>query len=464
MALTLRPYQSEIISQARTLMAGGEKRILITAPTGSGKTALTAEMLAQASKKNKRSFFNVHRRELIMQSLSAFTTAEVAAGVIASSFPFQKGLPVYVASIQSLARRLSKLHAPDLIVWDECHHIAAGTWDKIFKYYPKAFHVGLTATPERLDGKGLDKHFNVMIKGPSVSWLIENKFLADYKAYVPSGIDTSQIKKTMGDFNKTQLNDLMDKPTITGSAVNEYLKAAKGKRAVVFCVSIKHSEHVVDEFNRRGITAEHVDGTTPQAERDARIKRFRDGETLVLSNVELFGEGFDLPAIEVCIMLRPTQSLSLYLQQVGRSLRPSPGKTHSIILDHVGNIQRHGLPDQEREWHLLGKKGRLAASNGENNSVKVCSFCFAAQAPGYNKCIHCYQLFEKKDRKIEEVEGDLTEIDKKTFQMKKKREQGKAQTLEELYAVGVSRGYKRPRSWAQHIFNARQAKKLKGLG
>ena len=464
MALTLRPYQNEIISQARKLMQSGQRRILITAPTGSGKTALTAEMLAQASKKNKRAFFNVHRRELIKQSLKAFTKAEVTAGVIASSFPFQKGLPVYVASVQTLGRRLANLHSPDLIVWDECHHIAAGTWDKIFHHYPKAFHVGLTATPERLDGKGLDKHFNIMIKGPSVEWLISQQYLADYKAFAPSSVDTSQVKKTMGDFNKTQLDTLMDKPTITGSAVNEYIKRARGKRAVVFCVSIKHSEHVISEFRRRGIPAEHVDGTTPAQQRDAAIQRFQTGETLVLSNVDLFGEGFDLPAIEACIMLRPTQSLSLYLQQVGRSLRPAPNKTHAIILDHVGNIERHGLPDQQREWSLIGKKGRLAAQNNSEPGAKVCDFCFAAQAPGSQKCIHCGHLFEAKEREIQQVDGELSEIDKSKFQRMKRKEQGKAQTLAELIELGKQRGYKKPYAWAKHIFNARQARKIRGIG
>lgn len=463
MALTLRPYQQEIIDQCRNLMASGQRRILITAPTGSGKTALTAEMLARAAKKNKRSFFNVHRRELIKQSIGAFDKAEIPVGVIASSFPFHKQHAVHIASVQTLGRRLQKLHHPDLIVWDECHHIAAGTWDKIFKHYNNSFHVGLTATPERLDGKGLDKHFDVMILGPDVPWLIENKYLSDYKLFAPSTVDTSNIKKSMGDFNKTQLDELMDRPTITGSAVNEYLKQAKGKRAVVFCVSIKHSQHVMNEFLRRGISCEHVDGTTPTNERDARIERFRTGETKVLTNVDLFGEGFDLPAIEAVILLRPTQSLSLYLQQVGRGLRTYPGKTTAIILDHVGNVRRHGLPDEIREWSLLGKKGRLKSKSTENTSVKVCDFCFAAQPPGLEKCIHCEHLFPKKEREIKHVSGSLEEVDRAEFIKKKRQEQYKCETLEELIALGKKRNYKNPHYWAKMIHQRRQLKKNKGL-
>lgn len=462
MALKLRPYQQEIISQARRLMASGQKRILITAPTGSGKTALTASMLASAAKKNKHSFFNVHRVELIRQSLRAFDNADVPAGVISSGFHYQEKLPVYVASVSSLARRLSSVPTPDLIVWDECHHIAAGTWERIFNHYPDAFHVGLSASPERLDGRGLDKFFDVMVHGPSVAWLIENKYLADYKAYAPSTINTTGIKKTMGDFNKTQLDELMDKPTITGNAVDEYMKRAKGRSTIVFCCSIKHSEHVVSEFNSRGITAKHLDGTTPAQERLDAMEAFKRGEITVLSNVDLFSEGVDVPALEAVILLRPTQSLSLYLQQVGRSLRPADGKSHAIILDHVGNIQRHGLPDQERDWSLLGKKGRLGTNNKSEPGAKVCSFCFAAQAPGSDKCIHCNTLFDKKERELLEVDGELEEIDRKSFSRIKRKEQGQSQTLEQLYELGKQRGYKNARKWAQYVYQGRQAKRNRG--
>lgn len=462
MPIVLRDYQKEIIDSVRSHMTRGRKSILVCSPTGSGKTALTAEMLYQSSLKGYRSFFNVHRRELVMQSLMAFDKIGVPAGVIANGFPEDPRHHVQITSIQSLARRLNKQKPPQLIVWDECHHIAAGTWESIYNHFDKSFHVGLTATPERLDGKGLSKFFSVMVKGPSVSSLIEDKYLCDYKLFAPSNVDLKGVRKSMGDFNKTQLNDLMDKPTITGNSIREYKKQAMGKRAVVFCVSVKHSEHVVDEFNRSNIPAVHVDGKSHPQDRDQALKDFASGKIKVLSNVDLFGEGFDLPSIECAILLRPTSSLSLYLQQVGRALRPSPGKERAIILDHVGNVQRHGLPDQERNWHLEGKAWRLKGEDQEVATTKICERCFAAQPPGTLHCKYCKHIFEKKPREVAEVEGDLEEVDVKLLRRKKLMAQAQAESLEELYELGVERGYKHARRWAQHIYQSRQRKKHKG--
>ena len=463
MALKLRPYQDEIINNIKNLMAAGQKSILVCSPTGSGKTALTAEMLSRAVKKGKKSFFNVHRRELIKQSLQAFEKADMRAGVISSGFDEDPNLPVQIASIQSLARRHQRYFEPDLIIWDECHHIAAGTWRKIFDRYSSSFHVGLTATPERLDGKGLSEFFNCMVKGPSVEWLISNEYLSDYKLFAPSTVSLKGVKHQMGDYRKVDLAEIMDRPSITGNAVKEYQKACPGKRAVVFCVNINHSMHVAETFNSQGVPAVHVDGSSSIQDRDEALRRFAAGEVKVLCNVDLFGEGFDLPSIEAAILLRPTNSLSLYLQQVGRALRPSPGKSHAIILDHVGNVQRHGLPDEDRSWSLLGKKARLESKSDQNHSVKICHSCFAAQPPGSSECQYCQAVFEKEERKILEVEGELSEIQKDQLKREKKRAQGQAQTIEDLYKIGVSRGYKHPRRWAKHVFQGRQAKKIRGV-
>lgn len=461
MALVLRGYQELITEEIRTYMKQGVRRILACAPTGSGKTALTANMLGTSAKKGMPSKFIVHRRELVKQSAMAFDKAGVYHGIIAAGFPEDPRPNVQIASIQTLARRFHKSATPKLVVWDECHHVAAGTWDKIFQAYPDAFHIGLTATPERLDGKGLNKWFDVMVKGPSVSWLIEHGYLAPYRLYAPSDLSLEGVRTRMGDFDKKQIAEAVDKPRITGDAVREYRKVSDGKRAVVFCVSVKHSHHVVDEFNAAGIPAVHVDGESSVDQRDRAIALFAEGKIKILSNVDLFGEGFDLPAIETAILLRPTQSLGLYLQQVGRVLRPYPGKDEAIILDHVGNYERHGLPDEEREWSLLGRAGR-GQQKTTGIGVKVCDQCFAAQLPGRERCQYCGFQFEKQHREVEQVDGELTEIDPNIIRMKKKREQAKAETLEELTELGVQRGYKRPRMWAKHVFNARQVKRNKG--
>lgn len=456
--MELRTYQVDIIDRVRALMLAGVKRILIQSPTGSGKTALTAKMLGNAEKKGMASLFNVHRRELVKQSIRTFHAAGVRAGVIAANFLGDKRSLIQIASVQTLSRRLDKIRKPRLIVWDEAHHIAAGSWAKIYAEFPDAFHVGLTATPERLDGKGLKAWFDTMIHGPSVAWLIENKYLAPYRLYAPAGIVTEDVSTMMGDFSKPELNMVADKPTITGDAIKHYLKYARGKRAVVFCVSIEHSKHVVEQFLGAGIPAAHVDGETDASERDNAIARFERGETLVLSNVELFGEGFDLPALEAAILLRPTQSLGLYLQQCGRVLRPSPGKREALILDHAGNCQRHGLPDEAREWSLEGRDIRRGKGRGESNSVKVCPVCFAAQFSGRPVCSFCGNAFDVQSREVDEVEGDLVEVDAEIVaaQRARRREQGSARSLDDLIAFGKRMGYKP--GWAHHVYASRQKK------
>lgn len=456
----LRPYQKDIIDQTRALMFEGVKSILITSPTGSGKTILTAHMMQTAQAQGYGSWFCVHRRELVKQSMKAFMEVGLKRfGIAASGWQEMNREEVQIASVQTIARRFQKFKRPTLIIWDECHHMAAGSWAKIFKAFPTAFHVGLTATPQRLDGRGLGDFFRKIVKGPSVGWLIENKFLCPYKLFAPPGLSVAGIHSRMGDFVRSELSSVVDKPTITGDAIKEYQRLAPGKRAVVFCVSIEHSKHVVSQFQAAGIPSAHVDGETPSDQRDKTIKDFEDGKILILSNVELFGEGFDLPALEVAILLRPTQSTGLYLQQVGRALRPSPGKETALILDHAGNCERHGLPDEDREWSLDGRAITKRLGTGPNSSVRICPKCFAAQFQGFKECKICHFVFEIESKEVEHVEGDLVEIDAKTIQKKRKMEQAACRTLEDLIELGKRRG-SHPR-WAHLVWQARQPKGMK---
>lgn len=444
-------------------MVAGRRTILLQAPTGSGKTMLTAHMLKTAAEKGMPSFFVVHRRELVKQSIRTFDKVGVSHGVVAADFMDDPRHLVQICSVNTLARRWHKLKKPKLVIWDEAHHCAAVGWSTIHQALPDAFHIGLTATPERLDGTGLGKWFEVMVKGPSVSWLIERGYLAPYKLFAPTSVSTEGLHRRMGDFVKSELADMMDKPSITGDAVNEYKKMAPGKRAVAFCVSVEHSKHVASQFAAAGFKAEHVDGETPTEQRDASIKRFERGETQILSNVDLFGEGFDLPSLEVSILLRPTDSLALYLQQCGRALRPSPGKDHALILDHAGNCARHGLPDEEREWTLEGRPRRERSDKVTNVSVKVCPKCFAAQFPGKPACLYCGVVFEVKTRVIDRVDGELAEVTKDNLVRRKRDdERQNCHSLDQLIALGKQRGYKRPGIWAKHIWNYRQQKKNRG--
>lgn len=435
---------------------------LLTAPTGSGKTVLIAHMLKKAAEKQANSWFIVHRRELVKQSVKAFNNVGVPHGVISAGFMEAKRLHVQIASIQTLIKRYERYPKPKLIIFDECHHVAAGSWDKIYKQFPEAFFIGLTATPQRLDGTGLGRWFQRLVRGPSVAWLIENGYLAPYKMYAPGHLNLSGVHTRMGDFVNSELSNIVDRPTITGDAIKHYTKHAAGKRAVVFCVSVAHSKHVVEQFNKAGIPALHVDGETPTDERDNSIRRFENGEVKILSNVELFGEGFDLPAIEVAILLRPTQSLGLYLQQVGRALRPSPGKGHAIILDHAGNCERHGLPDEDRQWELTDYVAPGGRGASDSLSVRVCPKCFAAQYSGKPVCLYCGHAFPIQGREVDEKDGELTEVDVEALRKRRRQAQGRCETLEDLIAEGKRRGYKRPAIWAKYVFQARQAKRIAG--
>lgn len=467
MSIILRDYQVDIINRARALMQQGVRRILIVAPTGSGKTALTAHMLATAANKSMASYFMVHRRELIKQSVKTFDRVDVYHGVVAASFPEDPNPFVQIASIPTLVNRLDKMpRRPRLIIWDECHHIAAGTWAKIFKAFPDAYHIGLTATPQRLDGKGLGDYFDRIVLGPKVSWLIENKFLSAYEAYAPPGINTQGLHTRMGEFIKSELEAVANKPTITGSAIKEYLNHLHGKPAIVFAATIKHSMNIVDQARMKGIRAQHVDGETDAYERDKAIDLFSQGKLDWLSNVGLFGEGFDVPSVCGVVDLAPTNSLGSYLQRFGRCLRPCEGKEVAIYLDHAGNIERHGLPDEERNWTLEGTNIGQGKGKKAEPSIRICPKCFAAQKSGSSSCLYCSHEFEVKSRKIEQADGPLSKITKEELAERREKKkqrfaQIQAESLKDLIELGKKRGYKKPEKWATYIYQARQVKKLK---
>ncbi|MCP4542390.1 MAG: DEAD/DEAH box helicase [Chloroflexi bacterium] len=455
MTFTLRDYQTRDIERMREAMRGGSGRILYQLPTGGGKTVQLAWMAARAAERGKRTMFIVHRQELMIQASRTFDAMGVAHGLIAPGHTMSRDL-VQVASVQALVRRFKKVTPPDLIIFDEAHHCPSNTWRRVFERYCDARAIGLTATPCRLDGRGLNDLFETLICGPSVSDLIGAGHLSEYTAYAPPiGIDTQGIRTRAGDFARDQLQTAVDKPTITGDAVRHYLKLARGKRAVAFCVGIAHSEHVAEQFRSVGVRAVHIDGTEASSRRARIMERFAAGDIQVLTNCDLISEGFDVPAMEAVILLRPTKSLSLYLQQVGRALRPIPGKT-AIILDHAGNVLRHGLPDDERTWTLEGRKTQRGEKRDENIPVKQCERCFACYAPA-PACPSCGHVNETAGREVEHVEGELEQIDIAALRRQQQLERGRAKTLEDLQKIEAARGYKP--GWARHVFNARKRKR-----
>ncbi len=458
MSITLRPYQQSLIDETRKRMRDGCRRLIIQAPTGSGKTALTAAMLKAAADKGTRSWFLVHRAELVQQSEAAFRLAGLRHGIIAAGYAPDVNAPVQICSVQTLVKRLGRFPRPDMVVSDECHHAVAGTWTKILAHAPGVYHIGLTATPVRLDGKGLSMHFDDIILGPTVNDLIARGYLADYEVYAPQLALTDGLHTRAGDYAKDEVAAMMEKPTITGDAIAHYKRLALGKRAIVFASSIKHSQAIAQQFREQQIAAAHVDGDTDRDERLRIMRAFRDGSIRVVTNVDLFGEGVDVPSIEAAILLRPTKSLGLYLQQVGRALRPSEGKQHAIIIDHVGAVRYHGLPDDPHEWTLDGVDKGSGKEKAEVG-VKICPACFRAVRSVVKVC-PCGHSFAPKPREIAHVDGELEKVDKDAARRAARKEQGMARSLDELMAIGVSRyGQKNGQAWARVLWASRKAKR-----
>lgn len=454
----LRPDQIAFCRSIELALRQPPHTVLAVAPTGSGKTvcfsALTQAWTTQSL--YHRVMLLVHRRELLEQISRCLSSWGVEHGLIAPDCPNYKARRVQVASVQTLVRRLGDYEPPDTLVIDEAHHaIVRSSWGKLFRAWPHARRLGVTATPERLSGEGLRDTFATMVLGPTVESLIEAGSLSRYRLFAPPTHAADRVAKRMGDYVRKDLEGAMNTRTITGDAVEHYLRHAKGKRAMVFCVSIAHAEAVAAQFTAAGIPALSIDGQRTPRERASILAEFAAGRTQVLTSCDLVSEGFDLPAVEVAILLRPTQSLALYLQQVGRSLRPYPGKAAAIILDHAGNTEKHGLPDDAREWSLDGKEERKKKEGDRPPSVKVCPACFAAVSPSVVVCPECAYQFVS-ERKIAQVEGTLTEVDVAAQRRAARQEQGHAASFDELVALGRSRGYRHPTGWARFVWEARQ--------
>jgi superfamily II DNA or RNA helicase len=460
--MKLRPYQERLIDETREKLRR-HQRVLMQAPTGAGKTAITVYMMGRAAEAGKRSVFCVHQNELLSQTSKALWQQKLEHGMIAAGKRLSK-LPAQVASVQTWVRRTDQYPEPDLIIIDECHRSASTTYQKILEAYPNAKVIGLTATPQRTDGKGLDGTYSAIVQGPSIRQLIDAGYLSDYEIFAPpSTVDLSAVKTRMGDYDKRELEQTMDKPTITGDAVATYKKHAYGKRCVVMCVSIRHAEHVMESYRAAGVPAEMIEGSMTNPEREAVLNRFRRGETLVITNVQLLIEGVDIPSIEVVQWLRPTQSLIIWMQGNGRGLRPSDSKDRLLILDQVGNWARpgFGLPDEDREWSLEGRKKRKRKTDDEADvNVQQCKHCFHIFRPGPSVCPSCGKPVEvRKKAEIQVVDGELERIDIEAEKRQRKRNQGAARNLQDLIQLGVRRGMKNPSGWAVHVHCAREGRK-----
>lgn len=452
--IQLRPYQTDDLERIRAEFKAGHRSVLYQAPTGSGKTVLFSWLANEVQSKKKRVVIVVHREELLDQVSNTLKDFGVSHAFIAADRYSENRRPVTVASVWSLAKRFRDYPEPDLVVIDEAHHAAAGSWKKIREAWPNAYRLGVTATPERLDGAGLSDSFASLITGPRVDSLIRQGYLSRFRIYAPK-IETITVATRGGDYAKEALASFMSKPSLVGDAVVHYKALSHGRRAVAFCVSLDHAEAVSASFVRAGFRSTRIDGEMQRAERREIVDRFKRGEIDVLTSCEIISEGFDLPAIECAILLRPTMSLGLHLQQVGRALRPHPGKTEAIILDHAGNTMRHGMPDDEREWSLEGRPKQTRQAMDKVECVRTCPKCFAAAKLTAPCCPYCGSAFLAKPREVKERDGELEEVNRLALR-ERRVEQGRADTLQALIELGKQRNYRNPYFWAKRVFDSRR--------
>jgi superfamily II DNA or RNA helicase len=336
-------------------------------------------------------------------------------------------------------------HDPDLIVFDEGHHAVAGTWEKITKRHPRAHLLGVTATPCRADGKGLGGVYDALIQGPSMQELIDEGYLVPPEVWAPGTVDLTGVRTRFGDFKRDELNAAMDKREITGDAVEHYARHCDRVPAICFCVSVAHAEHVAEQFRAAGYAADSVDGKLDQATRDKRIAALGNGGLHVLTSCDLISEGVDIPVVGAAILLRPTKSLGLYMQQVGRALRPAPGKTKAIVLDHVGNVERHGFPQMPRAWSLENGTEEPDVAAEAAKGVRVCHECHHAHeyAPACPLCGFEYPAEQVEPPK--QVAGELQRLDMEEF-VRLKYEAG---SLKDMHTLAKELGYKSGWAWGE---------------
>lgn len=425
--MNLRNYQITGIDDIRSRFTAGDKRIVYVAPCGSGKTVLMSHMATQAARKGNRSLWLAHRREIIEQSIEAVPEHPL----------------INIASVQTIARRLDRIKPPELIIVDEAHHVLANTWRRILDRFPDAYVVGFTATPARLSGAGLGDVFQSMVMGPDAGDLIRQGYLTPYRYFAPTTIDTEGIKIKMGEFDGDEIEIRVNKPKVIGDAVSHYLRLAAGKQAIVYCASILHSQNTAAAFQAAGVAAKHIDGKTPAQEREQAMLDFRAGRITVLTNMDLFGEGVDCPAMEAVILLRPTASLTVYIQQSMRGMRPDKNNPfkEAVILDHVGNVHRHGLPDAPREWSLDGIKKRTRAGGGVG--VRTCTQCYMCHSPA-PVCPYCGYVYQMTPRQLAEEAGELKEFDAREAareSLRKRITLNECKTIADLQEFARNNGY-----------------------
>lgn len=440
--MELRKYQVDAIRLLRDAFRDGYRKPILRLDCGAGKTVIAAKIALECSKNGNKVLFLVHSRELLKQTEQTFKNFNLDPEY------------VQVGMVLTVGNNLDK-YKPDVIIADECNFALAKTWRNVFKAYPNAYIIGLSATPLRLSGEPMGDVFDKIIEVIDVDFLINNNYLSDYNYYAPKlDFNTKDIKSSCGDFNSELLAELLDRPKIYGDVIKYFKELVKDSKTIVYCCSIKHSENTARILRENGFNAEHFDGNTSTKERERIVQDFRDGKIQVLCNCNLISFGFDVPDCECTVLLRPTQSLTLYIQQAMRSMRYLPGKLAKIV-DFVGNCHRFGLPTDKRDYSLEGRIKTTNRDGLEEVLGRCCKKCLRYYSGHDKMCPYCGNDNGKTRAEIKADKEAELELIRSIDIRKKKKEVGMARTFDQLVAIGQKRRYKNPQFWAKCVMKGR---------
>ena len=436
--LKLFDYQQRLVTETRQSLSNGNKGVLIVSPPGSGKSVVIAEIARLTTLKKNRILFFVHRKELVNQIKDSFIKQDVDLHYCT------------IMTVGKVANRLNILAKPDLIIVDESQHSRAKTYRKIFDYYSDVPRLGFTGSPWRLSGKGFKDIYSAMVQGPTTKWLIEHHKLAPFTVYGYQLGDKNVLKhSSTGDYTKQSMDDFTHS-IIHGDIVKSWYKFAKNRKTIVYCHSTSFSKEVAQAFRDAGINAVHADAKTPEGKRDKIMADFKKGKIKILCNVDLVSEGFNVPDCSCVVLLRPTQSLVIYLQQSMRAMRYQPNK-HAIIIDQVGNFERFGLPDTDYKWTLEDREKHPHRESGTDGiQIKTCPDCFAVIKADCVKCPLCGHDFsaeirkikQKKDQKLQAIKAQQIHIN---YISTKKPEE--LNSFRDLALYGKLHGFKPGWAW-----------------
>ena len=389
--MQLYPDQKDLLIEVQEAFRT-HRSVLMQAPTGWGKTVAAGKMMQGLDRREHRVLILVHREELMSQFWETLSGVGLAdnVGIIAAGKAELAWMPHHISSVQALYRRLETTRLrPTFFIVDEAHHATAKTYSAILNRWPEAYILGLTATPERPDGAGLNKHFETLILGPTPRELIEHGRLCPYRMFRLPGVDASEARSNNGEYVRKDLDKTVGRSQIA-NVVRAIQEHAHGRRTLVFSVSVRASQHLAHELRQVGYRAQHFDGNTDKFERRNLVADFRDGGLDQLCSVDLVSEGFDVPACDTVVLARPMKSLTLYLQQVGRCLRWEPDKIARILdCTYPSVSEMLGMPCAERQWSLEGRAARQSATQQSLGLAPACMTCGADLRPGEPRCLHC---------------------------------------------------------------------------